>query len=48
MNIDKSYMGCFGRMKTHITPTAVANGEITSELQPISVFINKELTNDNN
>ena len=23
MNIDKSYMGCFGRMKTHIKPTAI-------------------------
>lgn len=37
-----------GRMKWQAFERALKAGEITFELQPISVFINKELTNDNN
>lgn len=37
-----------GRMKWQAFEHALKAGEITFELQPISVFINKELTNDHN
>lgn len=37
-----------GQMKWQAFEHALKVGEITFELQPISVFINKELTNDNN
>ena len=43
-----AYRANNGILKWNNFKTAITNGDITFEMQPISVFINKESTNDHN